>query len=164
VISRLSTRPIRAVSSSRVRWKGSLASVRARFVPGTHLIRYGEGDWNDSLQPVDPRMRDWMLSSWTVAMQLLPTIMPQVPIGGGSNSLILASKEAGGSIPAAPASSSAFGPSPPWAPAALVRTYRTVVAASRPSTDGDGVEFQRVKPRNYGVASENKTCIRRMTR
>jgi cellobiose phosphorylase len=45
-----------------------LAVVRERFVPGTNLIRYGEGDWNDSLQPVDPRMRDWMVSSWTVAL------------------------------------------------------------------------------------------------
>ena len=25
------------------------------------LIRYGEGDWNDSLQPADPKMRDWMV-------------------------------------------------------------------------------------------------------
>lgn len=38
------------------------------FIPGTSLIRYGEGDWNDSLQPADPRMRDWMVSSWTVAL------------------------------------------------------------------------------------------------
>lgn len=45
-----------------------LATVRARFIPGTSLIRYGEGDWNDSLQPADPRMRDWMVSSWTVAL------------------------------------------------------------------------------------------------
>jgi cellobiose phosphorylase len=45
-----------------------LATVRARFIPGTHLIRYGEGDWNDSLQPADPQMRDWMVSSWTVAL------------------------------------------------------------------------------------------------
>jgi 1,2-beta-oligoglucan phosphorylase len=44
-----------------------LATVRSRLIPGTYLIRYGEGDWNDSLQPVDPRMRDWMVSSWTVA-------------------------------------------------------------------------------------------------
>jgi len=42
--------------------------VRDRFVTGTHLICYGEGDWNDSLQPVDPKMRDWMVSSWTVAL------------------------------------------------------------------------------------------------
>ena len=45
-----------------------LATIRARFIPGTCLIRYGEGDWNDSLQPADPKMRDWMVSSWTVAL------------------------------------------------------------------------------------------------
>ena len=45
-----------------------LATVRERFIPDTHLIRYGEGDWNDSLQPADPKMRDWMVSSWTVAL------------------------------------------------------------------------------------------------
>ena len=31
-----------------------LATVRERFIPGTHLVRYGEGDWNNSLQPADP--------------------------------------------------------------------------------------------------------------
>ena len=45
-----------------------LATVKARFIPGTFLIRYGAGDWNDSLQPVDPRLRDWMVSSWTAAL------------------------------------------------------------------------------------------------
>ncbi len=45
-----------------------IETVRERFIPGTHLIRYGEGDWNDSLQPVDPKMRDLMVSSWTVAL------------------------------------------------------------------------------------------------
>ncbi len=45
-----------------------LATVRERFIPGTHLIRYGHGDWNDSLQPIDPKMHDWMVSSWTVAL------------------------------------------------------------------------------------------------
>ena len=44
------------------------ATIAERFVPGTHLIRYGEGDWNDSLQPADPRLRDTMVSSWTVAL------------------------------------------------------------------------------------------------
>ena len=44
------------------------ATVVERFVPGTHLIRYGNGDWNDSLQPVDPTKRDWMVSSWTVEL------------------------------------------------------------------------------------------------
>ena len=45
-----------------------LATVCERFIPGTNLIRYGEGDWNDSLQPADPMMRDWMVSTWTVAL------------------------------------------------------------------------------------------------
>ncbi|MBV8144265.1 MAG: cellobiose phosphorylase [Gammaproteobacteria bacterium] len=45
-----------------------ISTVRERFVPGTHLIRLGNGDWNDSLQPVDPRKREWMVSSWTVAL------------------------------------------------------------------------------------------------
>ena len=45
-----------------------IATVRQRFIPGTSLIRYGNGDWNDSLQPVDPTKHDWMASSWTVAL------------------------------------------------------------------------------------------------
>ena len=45
-----------------------LSTVRTQFIRGTHLIRYGEGDWNDSLQPADPKLRDWMVSSWTVAL------------------------------------------------------------------------------------------------
>src|SRR5262249_9331338 len=43
-------------------------TCRERFIPGTRLIRYGEGDWNDSLQPVDHLWPDWMVSSWTVAL------------------------------------------------------------------------------------------------
>jgi len=45
-----------------------LNTVRARFVPGTQLLSYGNGDWNDSLQPVDAAMRERMVSSWTVAL------------------------------------------------------------------------------------------------
>jgi 1,2-beta-oligoglucan phosphorylase len=45
-----------------------IATVRQRFIAGTNLIRYGNGDWNDSLQPVDSAKRDWMVSSWTVAL------------------------------------------------------------------------------------------------
>ena len=45
-----------------------LATVESRFIPGTALVRYGEGDWNDALQPADPTLRDTMVSSWTVAL------------------------------------------------------------------------------------------------
>ncbi|HEY1862565.1 MAG TPA: cellobiose phosphorylase [Roseiarcus sp.] len=45
-----------------------IETVRARFIPGTNLVRYGNGDWNDSLRPVDPTTSDWMTSAWTVVL------------------------------------------------------------------------------------------------
>ena len=45
-----------------------LQGVAARFIPGTHLPRYGNGDWNDTLQPADLSLREWMVSSWTAAL------------------------------------------------------------------------------------------------
>ena len=45
-----------------------LATITERLIPGTRLLKYGEGDWNDSLQPLDPKMREWMVSSWSVAL------------------------------------------------------------------------------------------------
>ncbi|WP_420114457.1 GH36-type glycosyl hydrolase domain-containing protein [Pseudactinotalea sp.] len=45
-------------------------------VPGTHLTAYGHGDWNDSLQPANPAMKEGMTSSWTVTLhhQALETL------------------------------------------------------------------------------------------
>ncbi|MEJ2228799.1 MAG: cellobiose phosphorylase, partial [Alphaproteobacteria bacterium] len=48
--------------------KAALETIRSRFVPGTHLLRLGEGDWNDALQLADPLLREHMVSSWTVAL------------------------------------------------------------------------------------------------
>lgn len=45
-----------------------IAHVEARFVPGTSLVNYGDGDWDDTLQPADPAMRTRMVSAWTVAL------------------------------------------------------------------------------------------------
>ena len=39
-----------------------------RFLKGTALVHYGEGDWDDTLQPADPEMRSRMVSSWTVGL------------------------------------------------------------------------------------------------
>jgi 1,2-beta-oligoglucan phosphorylase len=47
----------------------ALALIERRTFPNTCLAAYGNGDWNDSLQPADPRMRDHMCSSWTVTLQ-----------------------------------------------------------------------------------------------
>ncbi len=40
----------------------------ARFIPGTALVNYGDGDWDDTLQPADPAMRTRMVSAWTVGL------------------------------------------------------------------------------------------------
>jgi cellobiose phosphorylase len=46
----------------------ALAVVARRVIPDTHLAAYGHGDWNDSLQPADPSMREKLCSAWTVTL------------------------------------------------------------------------------------------------
>jgi cellobiose phosphorylase len=50
--------------------------IAKRRIPGTTLAAYGHGDWNDSLQPADPALRDHMCSAWTVTLhfQALTTL------------------------------------------------------------------------------------------
>jgi cellobiose phosphorylase len=38
------------------------------FIPGTAMVPFGGGDWNDSLQPVSKELAERMISSWTVEM------------------------------------------------------------------------------------------------
>lgn len=42
--------------------------IEALFVPGTALVRYGDGDWDDTLQPADASLRTRMVSAWTVQL------------------------------------------------------------------------------------------------
>jgi 1,2-beta-oligoglucan phosphorylase len=46
----------------------ALTLINDRVIDGTHLIAYGCGDWNDSLQPADASMREKLCSSWTVTL------------------------------------------------------------------------------------------------
>ena len=46
----------------------ALAVISNRCLPGTHLAAYGHGDWNDSLQPADPALRERLCSAWTVTL------------------------------------------------------------------------------------------------
>ena len=48
--------------------EASIDGVTASFIPGAHLPRYGNGDWNDTLQPANLSLRDWLVSSWTSAL------------------------------------------------------------------------------------------------
>ena len=62
----------------------ALAVIRARIIPGTALAAYGHGDWNDSLQPADPAMRETMCSAWTVTLhyQTLTTLAQALRLSG----------------------------------------------------------------------------------
>ena len=42
----------------------------ARTVPGSPLPAYGNGDWNDSLQPADPLLAAHLASTWTATLQV----------------------------------------------------------------------------------------------
>ncbi len=46
----------------------ALDLIRRRVIQGTSLAAYGHGDWNDSLQPAKPDMRERLCSSWTVTL------------------------------------------------------------------------------------------------
>ena len=54
----------------------ALALVARRLLPGTRLVVYGNGDWNDSLQPVDQALAARLCSAWTVTLhyQALDTL------------------------------------------------------------------------------------------
>ena len=54
----------------------ALGVIRERRIERTALAAYGHGDWNDSLQPADPAMREHMCSAWTVTLhhQVLTTL------------------------------------------------------------------------------------------
>jgi cellobiose phosphorylase len=46
----------------------ALDLILRRVIAGTSLAAYGHGDWNDSLQPARPDMRERLCSSWTVTL------------------------------------------------------------------------------------------------
>ena len=46
----------------------ALRKMRDEFLPGVALPRYGDGDWDDSLQPADPLLRTRMVSAWTAEL------------------------------------------------------------------------------------------------
>jgi cellobiose phosphorylase len=48
----------------------ALALIKRRVIPGTSLAAYGHGDWNDSLQPADPALREHLCSAWTVTLHV----------------------------------------------------------------------------------------------
>ncbi|MEK8127653.1 glycosyl hydrolase family 65 protein [Paenibacillus filicis] len=45
-----------------------IAYIQNHFLHGTHLSSYGDGDWDDTLQPANAQLKQYMISSWTVAL------------------------------------------------------------------------------------------------
>lgn len=48
--------------------KKELDYIRRNFLHDTHLSSYGDGDWDDTLQPANAQLKQYMVSSWTVAL------------------------------------------------------------------------------------------------
>jgi len=48
----------------------ALAVIDASTVPGSPLPAYGNGDWNDSLQPADPLLAARLSSTWTATLKV----------------------------------------------------------------------------------------------
>ncbi|WP_018752303.1 GH36-type glycosyl hydrolase domain-containing protein [Paenibacillus sanguinis] len=42
--------------------------IRSHFLHNTYLSSYGDGDWDDTLQPANAQLKQYMVSSWTVAL------------------------------------------------------------------------------------------------
>lgn len=79
-----------AASSMRSHVERALESARGHLLPGTSLVAYGHGDWNDSLQPADPTMAATMTSSWTVTLhhQSLRTLADGLETVAGEDVLV----------------------------------------------------------------------------
>ena len=56
------------VASIRQHVERALDLIHRRVIASTTLAAYGHGDWNDSLQPAKPDMRERLCSSWTVTL------------------------------------------------------------------------------------------------
>jgi len=61
-------RPVGNPTTVLAHAEAAVAWMRQQCFPGTALLRYGEGDWDDSLQPARPELREHMVSTWTVAL------------------------------------------------------------------------------------------------
>lgn len=48
--------------------KKEIEYIKSHFLHDTHLSSYGDGDWDDTLQPANAQLKQYMVSSWTVAL------------------------------------------------------------------------------------------------
>ena len=84
--------PAEPASTLLAHLERALDLARAGVLPGTRLVAYGHGDWNDSLQPADPAMARTLTSAWTVTLhhQALSTLVDGLAALGGHQDLTAA--------------------------------------------------------------------------
>jgi cellobiose phosphorylase len=75
----------------------ALDLIARRVIPGTRLAAYGNGDWNDSLQPVDRALGDRLCSAWTVTLhhQTIETLAAALRRAGSATATALQASLAG---------------------------------------------------------------------
>ena len=92
--------PPAPATTMRSHLERALGGARERFLPGTSLVAYGHGDWNDSLQPADPTMAATMSSAWTVTLhhQSLRTLADGLEVVAGGDALVGALRAEAGAV------------------------------------------------------------------
>ncbi|WP_204122869.1 GH36-type glycosyl hydrolase domain-containing protein [Lacticaseibacillus mingshuiensis] len=70
-------------TSLRAHVEHQLDYLVAHFLAGTHVSAYGDGDWDDTLQPADPAQKATMASTWTeeLTLETLTTLTSALPEG-----------------------------------------------------------------------------------
>jgi cellobiose phosphorylase len=63
-----SAQPTAETSTIFAHTERQVAKIEADFIPGTALVAFGGGDWEDTLQPADPAMARRLVSAWTVEL------------------------------------------------------------------------------------------------
>ncbi|MDR0297405.1 MAG: cellobiose phosphorylase [Streptococcaceae bacterium] len=67
-VSRATKKFTHEKSPLRQHLQKELQFIKTHFLPGTHLSIYGNGDWDDTLQPANDKLKKQMTSSWTDAL------------------------------------------------------------------------------------------------
>ncbi|WP_188496522.1 GH36-type glycosyl hydrolase domain-containing protein [Pullulanibacillus pueri] len=46
----------------------AISAIQREFLHDTYLSAYGDGDWDDTLQPANQKLKKYMASAWTIAL------------------------------------------------------------------------------------------------
>jgi len=69
--------------------------IKNHFLHGTRLSSYGDGDWDDTLQPANAKLKQYMISSWTVALTYQTFAQLSLTLEGQGGELRELAKELG---------------------------------------------------------------------